>query len=397
MPFLFRAAALLPLALPAACSADRGAVAKTDEASEVANAVAVAAFPQPVASISGVQVSRSGRVYMIDNVRQRLWVFDSTGRYIETIGREGKGPGEFGMIGTFGFRADTLWVQDDRLFRVTLFDSLHRVAKVIPLTGFSGVMSLVALLPAGKAIAVDLVMAMLANDEEVQIGMRWLGMDWSAIVSGKDRVTIDTIMMTEFRHSMIKVERPDTSPIYGVQPWPDRDLYATSSSGELLAFLVPAPVATRGEPAFRLRLLTGSRLIFEKDIAYEAIEITDAMVDSAMDRTVSQFTTTLDAWPNRNEARDAIRKAIHRPAHLPPALELHVGNDTTIWVRRAQRQPSSAAVWEVFDGSGRRLASVKAPADLRVLTVSRHSLWGIDWDAQGEQRLTRYSVSSRPR
>lgn len=67
-------------------------------------------------------VDGSGRVYVVDRV---IKLFDSTGKFVRTVGRLGEGPGEYRgpEIATAG---DRLLVQDATLARLSIFDSAGR-------------------------------------------------------------------------------------------------------------------------------------------------------------------------------------------------------------------------------------------------------------------------------
>ena len=47
--------------------------------------------------LSGIAVDRHGVVYVADAADSRLWVFDASGRSVGSIGRRGRGPGEFNL------------------------------------------------------------------------------------------------------------------------------------------------------------------------------------------------------------------------------------------------------------------------------------------------------------
>lgn len=66
------------------------------------------ALAQPEA----VAVDSTGRVYVADNQIPAIQVYDATGRHLRTIGREGRGPGEFHEIGELAVHGDTLTVVD---------------------------------------------------------------------------------------------------------------------------------------------------------------------------------------------------------------------------------------------------------------------------------------------
>jgi len=68
-----------------------------------------------ISRIRDVNVDRDGNVYFISNAK--VFEFDSRGRFIRTIGREGKGPGEIQ-------RATGLRIMDDQ--KISLYDAGNR-------------------------------------------------------------------------------------------------------------------------------------------------------------------------------------------------------------------------------------------------------------------------------
>ena len=46
-------------------------------------------------SIREVEVDEQGNIYVLDSRQCRIQIFDKDGKYLQTIGRKGEGPGEF--------------------------------------------------------------------------------------------------------------------------------------------------------------------------------------------------------------------------------------------------------------------------------------------------------------
>lgn len=73
--------------------------------------------------ISGVVVDQSNRVYIAGFIpgEAGIYVFEPDGSYITTIGRYGRGPGEFESISSMDISNDRLYVFDPQLQRFTVF------------------------------------------------------------------------------------------------------------------------------------------------------------------------------------------------------------------------------------------------------------------------------------
>jgi hypothetical protein len=87
--------------------------------------------------VLGLTVSPKG-VIVAPVVREhRLQFFDATGKPLSSLGRTGEGPGEFRILGSgiSGWIADTLWVYDVGLRRVTLVSPNRKVLRLFVVPG----------------------------------------------------------------------------------------------------------------------------------------------------------------------------------------------------------------------------------------------------------------------
>jgi len=68
-------------------------------------------------------VDEQGSIFISDFQDQAIKVFDSNGEYVQTIGRQGEGPGEFSYVGWMAFLpGGRLMVTDSRANRLNIFD-----------------------------------------------------------------------------------------------------------------------------------------------------------------------------------------------------------------------------------------------------------------------------------
>src|SRR5690242_2066768 len=70
-------------------------------------------------AIDRVRIGPHGQIVVWISADQNARIYDSTGRKIASFGRKGGGPGESRVVNAMGFKADTLWMFDNGLKRLT--------------------------------------------------------------------------------------------------------------------------------------------------------------------------------------------------------------------------------------------------------------------------------------
>lgn len=116
-----RACSAALLILVAACRSDAGDAESAPAAPEWRiEPVAEALPPGGFVRVASLAADDSGNVYVADKGAYTIRVFDSAGREIRTIGRQGAGPGEFTDLYSLAWTGDTLVAYDPGNSRLQL-------------------------------------------------------------------------------------------------------------------------------------------------------------------------------------------------------------------------------------------------------------------------------------
>ncbi len=101
---------------------------------ELAEELRIGSLDDPEASFSsilGLAVGPEDRLYVTQWQVPEIWIFDSDGRRVGTVGRAGQGPGELSAPSALRWLGDTLWVSDGMARRLNFYDRAGRFLEAI--------------------------------------------------------------------------------------------------------------------------------------------------------------------------------------------------------------------------------------------------------------------------
>ncbi len=140
-------------------------------------------------NISRLAVDERGRLYLSTDA---INVYDSDGAYVRSIGRKGRGPGEFQTIHNFKIRNNRLYVYDANLSRISVFnlDSFALEGElIIPQVSGKRGLGEFAVKKDGSLIIGMKEIRKLSNTGITERYMHYFFMDGSGIVE-KDEFTV---------------------------------------------------------------------------------------------------------------------------------------------------------------------------------------------------------------
>jgi hypothetical protein len=334
--------------------------------------------------IADVTVGNDDRLYVLDRQARTVCVFGGDGTPVLRVGAHGRGPGEFETPASLGFLADTLWVTDMALGRVTFFDRGGTVLGTLRLQYLPEDPRLFPMVPRsllmeGMAIAGPGVSPTIARgNREIQLPV--VRMDRSGSV-------LDTLFLRAYHKTAILTA---TAGTLGYQPLADDPLWRARPDGSAFV-LVDRSAPTRPDAGrFRVRSFEpDGRLLFDRDYGYVPRRVDPALVDSLLGvaRRMIPIPRSADATVEQQ-----LRDGLYVSEYEPGVRALVTGRDGTIWLRvDALRDPRP--VWRVLSSDGEPVAEVLLPRHgLELVQADRDHVWAIERDELDVQYVVRFRV-----
>ena len=301
--------------------------------------------------IRSIAVNNDGTVYVLDQQAQHVRVFDSSGVYLETLGRRGQGPGEFSRAEAIALLPDgRLVVRDPDNQRVAVFgpgpgetaEWRYAASTYTASPLYTGARGRTFLLAGDLARVRELVMQI--------------------IVLGPDGTPLDTLPQpsSDYERPFVRAEAPGMSMSYAV-PFTPRFHWTVHPSGHFLTGL---------SSDYRIDLARDDGVL-RIERSHDPVPASNAERAYERERIVGNIRRSLPGW-------DWDGPEI--PGYKPFFQQLLAGRDGRIWVRLSTEgrpvdnedhdpgDPGSLPVtWEeeirydVFEPNGTYLGVVVAP------------------------------------
>lgn len=315
-----------------------------------------------------VAVGEDGMVYVADTDPAVIKVYDSTGAFLRTIGREGEGPGEF-RVAYLAVWGSYLLVQDPRVARASLFDTSGAFVRSWGTSCcFYGQ-------PAIDVQGRIVVRAMNTPDMHAS----WVLYRYDTLGT-----MLDTLLVPEApsEPELWRIREGDATRMAMPVPFTPRQMFTFRDAGGVIQ-------GWAGD--YRLAMSESGRdtlRVFGR--AWAAELIGDDRRDREYERGVRQAEAMLgdvDELMVRNQFDKGLM-----PSHLPAFQSLNQDPTGAIWV--LIDADSGLTRFDVFDSAGAYLGRVHAPG----LIPAWQSSWGRDAvyvreeSAEGLPRVVRYRI-----
>jgi hypothetical protein len=318
-----------------------------------------------------------GRIVVANGGSAEMRFYDARGQYLQAVGREGAGPGEFEWLQYVSrYGRDSLLAWDSRLRRANVYDleaTFHRSSLLSNQDYFA-----LLLLPDGSLFGRE--MGMMQAGEEIPTGIRRLR--W---VHARFGIADSTEFhpFGEFPETELYTDFEDEHMHMGAVAFGARTVYAATDSmvwiGTADAFAIDG-YTLDGRLAVRIRA---------PDIGPDPITAEDkaAWVDDQVgDRD-------LMGGSGMGEHMRAFYERMPHREYPAPYDRLLADRGGRVWVQHTRRPHESRHTWTVFDPGGQWLGNIAMPGGFSPFDVGNDYVLGVWRDDLEIEHVQLYSLN----
>lgn len=332
--------------------------------------------------IADLAVAEDGRIVVSDGVAQELRVYDASGEFERTIGRQGEGPGEFATAPMItGLAGDTIFVFDSRSSRVTAFLLTgDLIAETTFRAGDSGRPQFVIRQDDGTYLSRSTWVDLGATEASYEMRLE---LD-SIVIEHLERggTLMDTLRVIADRSRARSVE--------------------INTEGLFRTLAMATPYSARAVMGSDgLRLIVGHSDAFQLEWIGPSTEVVTVLRVLGV-----QHPATAEEIRARQEA--AIREAVgdreidprvwranieYLPEQLPAFENVVVGDLGDVWVSLTEYDLSEGLDWLVFTSTGELRGTVHTPPEFRLREVRNDFIVGFVLDELDVPYVRRYQLT----
>jgi hypothetical protein len=368
-----------------------GAGARAQDVPRTALSKPDASFPEPFSSVIGLRELPDGRVVLADRLEQTVSILTLADGDIVPIGRQGQGPGEYGMPGPlYPFPGDSTLMVDFGALRAVLITGV-RLGRTIPLTTGDGL----PMIPRGADARGRLYGSLPAIARGTDAG----GAADSAPITRLDAVTgrIDTAawIRSGSRGSVTAVRRSGGGQMRlgGMQPYAAEDAWTVAPDGRVaivhasdyhVEWIAADGKRTSGPP-----------------LAFTPVKIGRAEKEQWADRMSGGVAVVVmrsgggNATSGSPPAFRPSRPNIDEqdwPEVKPPFVggTPRTAPDGTLWIQVSQPASAKGELWDIVDARGQRIRQIVLPEGRRLVGLGNGTVYTVRRDADDLEWLERY-------
>jgi hypothetical protein len=321
-----------------------------------------------------IRCDPGGNVFVCDFRAHNVKKFDSSGKFLKTIGREGQGPGEFSWPFALAVTADRLFVYDMRNNRVCALSPEGEFIKSVPVLTGEGRPRKMNSLPNG-----DLVVGMVKTDfREMEKPQNYSVEIYSPDLEHKRTIFTQEVMENKYmrlEQGLANIPQPFSPFVHWDVLKDGRIVIAYAKNYEIFVF-----------DAEKGKIGSFSR-------AYEPVKVTK----KDEEQFFAGMSYTADGGTVRQGAPDHIVKNTEFPKHKPPFFNLLADPEGNILVfTHRSNKEEEWKYFEAFTPEGKYLGGVQVTGKdtlFQLASVGSGAFWGRAVNEEGVSRVVKYRIS----
>jgi len=333
-------------------------------------------FPEEVFFESPIDMcfDDKNNIYVCDYRANNIKVFDPSGKFKKTIGRQGQGPGEFEMPFDIAICKDRLVVWELGNSRISILNPDGEFIKSIHIDRYEGRPREIRALPNGDFV-IEKVKTYFGNNEKPQECIIEI---YSPDLELKKTLSTQEVWENKYIFSPRNTNVP--------QPYTPRVHWDVSPEGKIfIGFSEDYIVGIYDNEKGKLSSFSHE---------YEPVKITE---DDKKNWFAGMTTTTPSGI--KQGAPDYIVKNTKFPRHKPPYHHIMADGEGNILVFPYQQKPAvDVRNFDAFDPEGKFISNVQIEGDVIFPYMPRVSargncFWFIEYDEEGIPKIVKYRIS----
>jgi hypothetical protein len=341
-----------------------------------------ATFPEPVSNPVGFRALDDQRVIVADPLEGAVSLLDFHAGTVTRIGRQGEGPGEYGMPGQLFAAGDTTFMLDMGNRRLLAITADGRIlANSVPLSHPSGAPILPRGVDAQGRVYFDFAgIAMPGLQESARTGraplIRW----------DRKATRFDTVATVQFP-PMTPAGPGEVRVLMGGGAYQPRDDWTVLPDGR---------IGLARATEYRVEWLGAATPVVGPAVKYDPVKVGDDEKNAWADQVATRGMVV--------EVRDGQRRTGRPPRPdiakmtwpdvMPPftgTRAVLAAPNGELWVRRAQPARAPGTLYDVFDGRGRLVRQVTLDGNRVVIGFGPGSVFVARTDEDDLQWIERYA------
>ena len=338
-------------------------------------------------SLMGIVLDDKGNLYICDFQANNLKKFDSTGKYLGTIGKAGQGPGDFNGPVSLEFSKGSLYVREGMNSRVSILNPDGSFIKSVPIDFQKGSWEVMRALPDGRFIV---------QKEIVHLETLAAHLDASQDTPQDfylELYSSDLEFIKSIYHRQVRRNKYVTKPHYTNVPIP----YApyvywdiTPAGKIVLGYSEKYEVEFYDPDKGKMSSFTH---------AYTPVEVSSPDKDSFFQGIMVSTMTDRGERSVKQGAPEYMIQNTEFPKVFPPYRDLKVDSQGNIWVTPWTSQVQKrGSVFDAFGPDGKFLNRVQIENNeyppYRPFWLS-NGFWCTGANADGEYRVVKYRITGR--